>query len=350
MATKIKNVFCIAMLIAQTLIAGAAVGAESETVKLVLAHGMAPAAPLADLFEYVIKDRLERYSEGAIQADVHGNNTLCSEHKCIEQVTLGQIDIGAASSGNMGSFGPIFDNNVLPYLFKDDASASTALNGWYGDHLIQRARDELGLHVLAIVPSFGYRQLENSVRPVKVPSDLKGIKLRVTKSPVEFTLLKEWGATPIPYSWGQIYEGLSSGVVKGMYVAIGYVAARKLYEVVPYVTITGGPIQTHVIAMQAKKYDSLPTRTREVVDKVFAEVKDEALAIDRLWVSKARKVMAANAEIYYPTEDELKLWMKAVPKAWLKIKGRYDVEMTTRLLKEQGRQDFIDLLKREGAL
>ena len=48
---------------------------------------------------------------------------------------------------------------------------------------------------------------------------MKGLKWRTTKSPVEFMLVKNWGATPTPYDWSQLYQGLQSGVVEGQYVA-----------------------------------------------------------------------------------------------------------------------------------
>ena len=48
---------------------------------------------------------------------------------------------------------------------------------------------------------------------------MKGLKWRVTKSPVEYMLVKNWGAVPVPYDWSQLYTGLQSGVVEGQYVA-----------------------------------------------------------------------------------------------------------------------------------
>ena len=60
-----------------------------------------------------------------------------------------------------------------------------------------------------------------------MPEDLKGLKIRVTKSPVELNLMKTWGATAVPFDWAQLYEGLSTGVVDGYYIPDAYVAAQK---------------------------------------------------------------------------------------------------------------------------
>lgn len=329
---------------------GTAQAAEKGEVHLVIAHGLAPLVSLNRIFRYLVKPRLELYSRGRISVDLKGEKTLCSEHKCVEQVLLGQIDIAASSSGNMGNFGPTFDINFLPFLFKDDESATRLLNGWYGEYLKQESAKNQGLHNLAVIVSMGFRNLDNSVREVRVPKDLKGIKIRVTKSPVEFSMIKEWGAVPVPYDWGQLYEGLQSGVVQGMYIPDAYVAARKFEEVTPYITRTGGGLVTHVISMKKERYDGLPGWAKEVIDKVFKELKQENLALDRMRRAILLEQVEKKAKIYVPTEAERKLWFAAAPNSWLKVKGRYDPKIARRVLKEQGQDDLIKLMEKAGAL
>ena len=69
---------------------------------------------------------------------------------------------------------------------------------------------------------------------------MKGIKWRVTKSPIEYTLVKNWGAVPVPYDWAQLYQGLQTGVVSGQYVATPWQHVAKLHEVAKYFTEIGG--------------------------------------------------------------------------------------------------------------
>ncbi len=323
--------------------------AQAKT-KLVLANGLAPLVTINQIFEFLLAPRLELYSGGAITTDVKGNNTLCSEHKCVEQARLGQVDIVTASSENMGAFGKTFDINGLPFLFKDDTWAQKQLNSWLGDYLKEEAAKEQQIHVLGVIVSLGFRNLDNKVRPVRVPADLKGIKIRVTKSAVEATLIKEWGAIPIPYDWAQLYEGLQSGIVQGMYIPDGYVAARKFHEVTPYITAVEGMLVTHVVSMPKKRYDSLPPVAQKAVDRVSREMLEENLALDRMQRAKLRQDVLTKAKIYYPTPAELKLWFAAAPKAWVTLKGRYDPKIARRSLEEQGQKDLIAILEKEGAL
>lgn len=352
---SMKN--CLAATVALVAAAGlafpnAAQAQKKGELKLVIAHGLAPLVALSRTMEQVVKPGLEKYSDGRIAVDLKGQKKLCSEHKCVEQALLGQVDIAMSSSGNMGNFGNTFDINFLPFIFKDDESANKLLNGWYGDYLTKAAaeRKKDPFHVLAVVVSMGFRNLANSVREVRVPKDLKGIKIRVTKSPVEFSMIKDWGAIPIPYDWGQLYEGLQSGVVQGFYIPDAFMAARKFQEVAPYITHTGGGLVTHVIVMKKERYDGLPDWAKKAIDKTFADVKAKHLAIDR----KARKeliaTLAPKAKIYKPTEAEFAKWFAAAPKSWLKVKGRYDPKIARRMLEEQGSTDLIKLMEKAGAL
>jgi hypothetical protein len=73
---------------------------------------------------------------------------------------------------------------------------------WLGDHLRENARKEMGLHLFGSHVGGGYRSLANTDKEVRVPADLKGLKIRVTKSPGEFHLIKTWRDTPVPYRLG----------------------------------------------------------------------------------------------------------------------------------------------------
>ncbi len=344
-----------ALVAVMTVVAPGASQAQDKKAELHLVIGTAYGAKIAQnhLFRWIVKPRLIQYSGGRISVDLQQQNKLCSEHKCIEQVQLGQIDIGVASSGNMGAFGNTFDTNFLPYLFKTDSFAAKIVdvrNSWYGKELRARVRKEMDLHLLATVVGGGFRSLDNTVREVRVPKDLKGIKIRVTKSPVEFSMIKDWGAIPVPYDWGQLYEGLQSGVVQGMYIPHLFTALRKFHEVTPYITETGGGMVLLNTSMSTKRFDSLPKWAQDVIEKVFEEFHAENLPVDRLASAQAVEILESQAKIYRPTAAEYALWESAAPKSWLKVKGRYRPETVIRLLEEQGSTKFLAALKKVGAL
>ena len=321
-----------------------------DKLRLTIANGIAPTVPTHWWFTDFIGPKLEQLSKGRIQPNVQVNATLCSEHKCVEQARLGQIDIGSVSGGNIGSFGQTFDILNLPYIFKDDASAEKLINGWLGKELTTRAEKEMGLHVIAIIPSYSFRNVGNSKREVRVPEDLKGLKIRVTKSPVELNLMKTWGATAVPFDWAQLYEGLSTGVVDGYYIPDAYVAAQKFYEVAKHITNTGGAWNAHIIFMDKKRYDRLPDWAKQNLSQIGDEIRAQSFKVDAEWMAKQNKILEGKVKVYQPNAQELDRWYSGAPAAWATVKGTYDPALARRALQEQGQSELIKKLEAAKAL
>jgi TRAP-type transport system periplasmic protein len=337
---------------AMALVVGmlAAPASAQDKLRLTIANGIAPNIPTYWWFKDYIGPRLEQLSNGRMQVNVQVNSTLCSEHKCVEQARMGQIDVGSVSGGNIGSFGQTFDILNLPYIFKDDASAEKLINGWLGKELAARAEKELGLHVIAIIPSYSFRNIGNSKREVRVPEDLKGLKLRVTKSPVELNLIKTWGATAVPFDWAQLYEGLSTGVVDGYYIPDAYVAAQKFYEVSPYITRTGGGWNAHIIFMDKKRYERLPAWAKEQIATIGDEIRARSFKVDAEWMAQQTKLLEGKVKVYTPNQQELDRWYAGAPAAWVAVKGTYDPALARRVLQEQGQNELIRKLEAAKAL
>jgi len=331
-------------------VTAAAPAATAAEIELRLGTAAAPAWSLGKLISDVFAPRLAEYSDGRIELKVHDRGSLCSEHACVEQLDLGQIDIATVSSGNVGAFGTTFDIVNLPYLFQGQAEASQILNDWLAEELSERAADEMGMHVIALVPVGGFRNVVNTEREVREPADLRGLKIRVTKSPTEFNLVKAWGAAPVPYDWSSLYEGLQSGVVQGMYLQDTFTAAGKFYEVVSHVTVIEAAFSAHPIMMSKERYDALPDWARAAIDQVGEDLQREGFAYDTAWQEEAVKAMEGRVESYTPNDEERTRWQAGARDAWLAVKGAYDPALARRVLEEQGQTVLIEELESAGAL
>lgn len=348
--TKKKNMKRMAAAFYAWALVAAAPAATAAEIELRLGTAAAPAWSLGKLISEVFAPRLAEYSDERLELIVHDRGSLCSEHACVEQVGLGQIDIATVSSGNVGAFGTTFDIVNLPYLFQGQAEASQILNNWLAAELSKRAAAEMGMHVIALVPVGGFRNVVNTEREVRVPADLRGLKIRVTKSPTEFNLVKAWGAAPVPYDWASLYEGLQSGVVQGMYLQDTFTAAGKFYEVVNHVTIVEAAFSAHPIMMSKSRYDELPGWARAAIDQVGEDLQREGFAYDLAWQEEAVKAMEGRVASYTPDEEERALWQTGARDAWLAVKGAYDPAMAKRILEEQGQTALIEELEAVGAL
>lgn len=338
-------------------LAGAALFCSQQAVsqEIVLKTGTSwnDKFPMAEMLNAVLKPKLAEYSGGRLGMEVHLAGSLCNEKTCVEQVKLGQTDIGTASVSNYGGFHKTYEVLTLPYIFTDDAAAQSVLDGFLFETLdrISVARDKM--KILAVIPLLGFRHLETNVGTVRTPADLKGVKVRVTKSPLDGALIRAWGAVATPVAWAETYDAVQQKVVRGLYIQKPVHAMMKFYEVAPNVTLTGGAWTPMIIFMSLDRYNKLPGWAQEAIDKASADLRGQSFEIDARYAAKMGSANVGKIDYYQPTPDEMAQWHKAAAQAWLvgkKLK-LYDPALARRILEAQDGTDIlIAELERIGAL
>lgn len=344
-----KNLFLTVAVTTASLIFGAHTASAEKVLKLgtVGFLGM----PIGDAIDQALIPTLNEVSGGQLTIEPHYRKSLCSEQSCGEQANQGLLQLWTSSTANFGNFGTALSIFDLPYIFKSIEDADRISTEWLAKKQCDIAAEEAGHICLTVYSSGGFRQLANSSGPVHVPADMKGLKWRVTKSPIEYTLVKNWGAVPVPYDWAQLYQGLQTGVVSGQYVATPWQHVAKLHEVAKYFTEIGGSWSGNQLSMDKGQYDKLSDQEREWLHTAATAFGKRVQELDRDWVEAGEKEIKASIDEWYvPTEDELALWRAGAIDAWLNAKGSFDPATAERVLLEQGMTDFIAQLKDAGAL
>ena len=307
--------------------------------------------PIGDAIDQALLQTLVEVSGGQLKIEPHYRRSLCSEQTCGEQANQGLLALWTSSTANFGNFGTALAVFDLPYIFKSIEDADRISSNWLAEQQCQIAAEEAGQVCLTVYSSGGFRQLGNANGPVKVPSDMEGLKWRVTKSPIEYTLVKNWGAVPVPYDWAQLFQGLQSGVVSGQYVATPWQHVAKLHEVAPYFTEIGGSWSGNQLSIDKRQYDALSDQEKEWLHTAAKAFGQRVQELDRAWVEAGEVEIKKTAMVLYvPTEEELTLWRAGAIDAWLNAKGSYDPATARRILEEQGMDGFIAQLEDAGAL
>ena len=307
--------------------------------------------PIGDAIDQALIPAMEKASGGEVTIEPYYQKTLCAEQKCCEQANQGLIALWTSSTANYGNFGSelaIFD---LPFIFKSLEDAKRISNDWLAERQCKLALENAGHICLSVYSSGGFRQLGNATKSVRVPDDMKGLKWRTTKSPVEFMLVKNWGAVPTPYDWSQLYQGLQSGVVEGQYVASPWQEVAKLHEVAKYFTEIGGMWSGNILAMDSNQYNAMTDQQREWLHQAADAYGEKVNELDNAWIKNGEDIIKASAnEWYVPTEDELTQWRAGAIGAWLDAKGTFEPDVARRVLLEQGMDSFVAQLEEAGAL
>ena len=310
-----------------------------------------PGVPFGDALEQGLLPTIKEASGGKLIVEPHYRGSLCSEQKCGEQANQGLMQLWTSSTANFGNFGTALSVFDLPYLFKDLDAADQISDGWLGDAQCQVAYETTEHICFEVFGSGGFRHLGNAKRPVHAPKDMVGIKMRVTKSPIEYTLIKTWGAIPVPYDWAALYQGLQTGVVEGQYVQVPWQWVYKMYEVQKFYTEVGGAWGGNHISMDKRQYDALSDDEKKWLRNAMIEFSNLSRKLDQAWVKEATEIVKTQVtEWYQPTEAEMALWRDGAVGAWRDAKGTYDSKLAERALAEQGLDGFIATLKKAGAL
>ena len=324
-----------------------------DKLDLVWANVYQPGWPSTEVWDKHSDEVFSRYSGGRLTVQRFFGGKICSEHKCWEQAEQGSLDLFNISVGNAGAFGQTLDFLILPYLFPEQEAARAIMRAWLHDYLNEQTHEQMGMHILGWVPFCGYRQMLHNVgRTIRVPGDLKGVKIRTTKSPAEFALMKAWGSVAVPYDWTQVWQGLQTGIIQGMFNMECHLLMSKFHEVMKYSTHVNGAWHILMMNILYPRYQELPKWAQTAIDLAGLEFENRIYEADNAATKATLEELAGSgkAEVYYPTPDELKIWQAAAVPVWKEFVGTYDPKIVRRILSEQGMTDFIESLERVGAL
>jgi TRAP-type C4-dicarboxylate transport system substrate-binding protein len=103
-------------------------------------------------------------------------------------------------------------------------------------------------------------------KPVRTLEDMKGMRIR-TPSAAQSAQLTALGATPVDMPVTQIYNALERGVIDATMIPLSAMLDFKLLEVVKYLTVDA-PLgrSPFLVAMQRKRYESLPANLKKIID------------------------------------------------------------------------------------
>ena len=124
----------------------------------------------------------------------------------------------------------------LPFIFDGQKDAIAAMSGPFGK-AVRTAVEKSGLMVFDVTWDGGFRQITNSIRPIRTAADMKGLKIRTPPAPISVALFKALGSTPTTVDGPEMYAACQSHLVDGTDNAFSSVLAFKLYEVQKYGSI-----------------------------------------------------------------------------------------------------------------
>lgn len=244
------------------------------------------------------KELVEQRTGGEVVIQLFPNKQLGGkESDLISMVQMGTIGLATITCGPISSFDPLFGILDMPFLFRDKAQAYKVLDGPIGEMFL-KSLERVNIRGLAFGER-GLRNVSNNVRPLNVPADLKGIKIRVMQSPVYIETFKALGANPVPMGWGDVYTALQQDIIDAQENPPWVIEAFKIYEVQKYYSITAHSYAGNVIMINKMLLDGFSPEIQKILidsarDASAYERKVNAEGVDKILDGLRAKGMKIN--------------------------------------------------------
>jgi TRAP-type transport system periplasmic protein len=214
--------------------------------------------------EWYAKAITER-TKGELDVSYHGGTLLTKEIDIMNAVKAGNIAMGNPGGASATLF-PEMGVFLVGYLINSYQQAYTILNGKVGDELDRTFQQKYGIKVLYYF-DYGFRHVWNAKRPINVPRDLRGLKIRSQPSKVFADTINSLGAVAVPLGWAEVITAAQQGVIDGADLPVVNMVPLKAYEVSKYYSLTGHNYGATLIAMNLQMWNDLrPEQQKLLLD------------------------------------------------------------------------------------
>ncbi|SFI06376.1 TRAP transporter substrate-binding protein [Modicisalibacter xianhensis] len=223
----------------------------------------------ANEFAKIANEKLE----GKAEVVVYGSSQLGNDSQMLNKLKLGTIDLALPSS-IMSSVSPEFSLFEMPYLIEDREHMRRVRDDFLRDELYAAAENK-NYKIIGIWEN-GFRQITNNTRPINVPSDLEGIKLRTPNGVWRVEMFKSYGANPAPMALSEAFVALQTGAMDGQENPLVQIYSQRFQEVQDYLSLSNH-VYTPAYVLAGASWNRLPEDVRQVLAETAEEVEGYAL-------------------------------------------------------------------------
>jgi TRAP-type transport system periplasmic protein len=212
-------------------------------------------------------------------------------------VESGIITLGYQSSSYLTDHVPELGFVDLPFLFESNEHARAAMDGPLGAFLSQKIEEQMNYRILGWFEN-GFRYISNRLRPVRLPSDLADMRIRVLPSDVHRRTFELLGAVPLRMDLTEAVQMIGDGTIDAQENPLTNTVVYGVHKFHRFHTLTGHFYISRPIFINRDQFESWP---EELQTEMQAAVMD-AVAFQRGAAveeheSACREIEAAGGEI-----------------------------------------------------
>jgi TRAP-type transport system periplasmic protein len=248
-----------------------------------------------------LADLVKERTNGEVVIEVYPAAQLGSEQEILEGVSLGTIHMFEGSAASLGRFAPKMEAFACPFAWKSPEALAKAARSKVAMEIGEELLKTRGIRLLDAGWIFGVRHLTTTKTAVRVPADMKGLKIRVQPDALYLATVRAMGANPTPIDAKEVYTALQAGVVDGQENPISNISQRKFNEVQRYLMLTGHITQNQVVVISEKTFQKLTPPQRQIMERATLEAGDfQNGLIAKADMEGLAKLKAAGMQVLEP--------------------------------------------------
>lgn len=232
-------------------------------VQMTYAHSENPSSvTAAEAFKAIV----EGQSAGEIEVNLVIHSTLGGDRDVVDQMRLGELEFYVVGIHGLSAIAPNVQMFDAPYLFANRNEFYALMRdqdlvSYVRDHILERSGDTIRFLGAA---ENSVRNLYSAHGPIRLPSDLGPVKLRVPPGPLNIAVWQELGVgSVVGLSGAERNQGLQTGIIDATEGSLsGTVRGGRL---VGHITMTGHSFSYMAYLVNEDFWQSLSDDQRDII-------------------------------------------------------------------------------------
>jgi len=200
-------------------------------------------------------------------------NIMDHGHKAEDILTLvenGELTLGYQSSSYLTDRVPELGFVDLPFLFASNAQARASMDGELGAYLVRKTEERIGYRILGWFEN-GFRHISNRLRPVHVPADLKGMKIRVLPSEIQRRTFELLGAVAMRMDLTEAIAMIKAGTLDAQENPLANTVTYGVHKFHKFHTLTYHFYISRPVFLHRASFDAWPDDLKRAMQGAVAE-------------------------------------------------------------------------------
>ncbi|MFP4565058.1 MAG: TRAP transporter substrate-binding protein DctP [Spirochaetaceae bacterium] len=284
-------------------------------------------------------DYLREETDGVYQLEVYPYGSLGDTRDINELAQLGVVEYVFSDFAWISSFVPQAQVLALHYLWPREKIGEVlewvVKNGDTMELLEEHFRDN-GLVPLGIV--YEGWQWVTSKEPVESLDDMDGVKTRVMGSQLLVQNYRNYGFSPTPMSYGEVYSALQTGLIDAQVNPLFAVYSMKFFEPTDYFTQMWAEPFLGIPTINMQHYDGLPPEYQQMMKDYWAD----AIIPATEWIDERNESDRAKIEEEKPSIEWYEFTDEQVAEA---TELAREIDETYVEIGGEGAEELLETLK-----